>query len=474
MRNKIAIYTSIFGGKDTLREQIKFENVDYFCFTDNKDLKSDTFQIKYYPATSSDPVRSAKIFKMLPHIFLKDYEYTIWIDGNIILSPQFMELFKYLEQGDIALFKHPHRDCMYIEAAACVKRNKDNHYVIKTQVKQYHKEGYPGHNGLNTAGVIFRRNKSENVKKLNNAWWEEIQKFSRRDQLSFNYVLWKNKLNVVTIDLPYETGNRHFKIDKHIIGNSPDIPEARTEHQKMEDLIRTNELIRKEKLKKKVIYTAIFGKIDDLIEPEGDYSDFDFVCFTDRKNLVSKKYKIIRVNRFHKDPTLDARMYKLLPHIFLPQYEYSIWIDGRVIIKKKDLTPLLDYLGDANLAVFPHMHRDCIYEEAKACVYRGKDKPLAILNQITQYNKEKYPTKNGGVETGVLLRKHMQKDVIELQNHWWNELLKYSKRDQISFNYVAWKQKFKFKYIDGHVWDNKYFRVLEKHMADSRKLLSSQ
>jgi len=474
MKNKIAIYTSIFGNKDNLKEQIKFDNVDYYCFTDNKELKTNTFTIKYVPATSVDSVRSAKIFKILPHIFLKDYEYTIWIDGNIIITSRFLELLEYLKEGDMALYKHPDRDCVYQEAAACVKRNKDNHLTVKMQIKQYHKEGYPQHNGLNTAGVILRRNSSENVQKINMAWWEEIKNHSRRDQLSFNYVLWKNKLNIVTIDLPYEHGNLFFKILKHSFGNATYIPPQRTNAQMIEDETKANQLIINAGLKKKVIYTAIFGKIDDLIEPEGDYHDFDFICFTDRTNLKSKKYKIVNVKRFHKDPTLDARMYKLLPHIFLPQYEYSVWIDGRVVIKKRDLSPLLDYLNNANFAVFPHMHRNCIYEEAKACVYRGKDKPYAILNQITQYNKEKYPLNNGGVETGVLIRRHMQKDVIDLQNFWWNEILKYSKRDQISFNYSAWRKNFKFNYIDGHVWDNKFFVVLDKHVADARRLAPAQ
>jgi hypothetical protein len=32
---------------------------------------------------------------------------------------------------------------------------------------------------------------------------------------------------------------------------------------------------------------------------------------------------------------------------------------------------------------------------------------------------------------------------------WWDELSKKSKRDQLSFNYVAWKQQLQFRYVDG-------------------------
>ncbi len=472
--NKIAIYTAIFGDKDTLKEPIKFEGVDYYCFTDNKEVKSDIYQIKLYDPIFSDPTRSAKIFKILPNVFLPEYEYTIWIDGSIETKPGFIKLLDYLREGDIVMFKHSHRDCVYDEAAACVKRNKDNHLLIKQQIKYYYKEGYPKNNGLNMAGIIVRRNHSGDVVKFNEAWWEQIQKFSRRDQLSLNFVAWKNNINIITVPVD-EENNEFFLLAKHKKINRELVPDRDPKQVEIENS-RAKELIAGKHTRvlnnKKVIYTAIFGKIDELIEPEGEYRDFDFICFTDRSNFKSKRYKIIKVKRFFDDPALEARMYKILPHLFLPQYDFSIWIDGRVIIKKKDLSPLFKTIEKANLAVFPHMYRDCIYEEAKACIYRRKDNPIKIINQITNYAKEGYPINNGGVETGVLIRKHMQKDTIEFQNSWWKEIIKFSKRDQISFNYVAWKNNFKFNYIKGHVWDNKYFEVLPLHASDLRKKLT--
>ena len=40
---------------------------------------------------------------------------------------------------------------------------------------------------------------------------------------------------------------------------------------------------------------------------------------------------------------------------------------------------------------------------------------------------------------------------------WWNEVKYNSKRDQLSFNYVAWKQNLKFNYIDGDLRNNEFF-----------------
>jgi hypothetical protein len=41
---------------------------------------------------------------------------------------------------------------------------------------------------------------------------------------------------------------------------------------------------------------------------------------------------------------------------------------------------------------------------------------------------------------------------------WWTEIKYGSRRDQLSFNYVAWKNNLKFNYIEGDSRDNKYFK----------------
>ncbi len=47
-------------------------------------------------------------------------------------------------------------------------------------------------NGLTATGIIFRKNNDQQLIKVMEDWWEEIQNNSRRDQLSFCYVCWKN------------------------------------------------------------------------------------------------------------------------------------------------------------------------------------------------------------------------------------------------------------------------------------------
>ena len=51
-----------------------------------------------------------------------------------------------------------------------------------------------------------------------NKWYEEIEKYSYRDQLSFNYVLWKEKDKIKYISknyaLEYFNQNYHLKVLK--------------------------------------------------------------------------------------------------------------------------------------------------------------------------------------------------------------------------------------------------------------------
>ena len=57
----------------------------------------------------------------------------------------------------------------------------------------------------------------------------------------------------------------------------------------------------------------------------------------------------------------------------------------------------------------------------------------------------------------AILRRHNSEDVRRAMEYWWNELKNNSRRDQLSFNYSAWKNKLDFIYIEGDSRDNKYF-----------------
>lgn len=239
-----------------------------------------------------------------------------------------------------------------------------------------------------------------------------------------------------------------------------------------------------------VIYTAIFGGYDVLRKPKVAPKNCDFICFTDAKQEV-RGWQMREVKALHDDPTRNARMYKILPHRFLGGYEYSVWIDGNMLVKG-DVNELIDtYLKDTSVAAYNHQYarhrdrkespdsRDCIYQEAETLLGlakrgRVKDDPKLIKTQVERYRREGYPPKRGMLLSMVLLRRHNDLDVMRTMETWWAELKCGSKRDQLSFNYAVWKEKLNVAYIKDNVRNNKYFLLMphKHHMKTWEKFLS--
>ena len=193
---------------------------------------------------------------------------------------------------------------------------------------------------------------------------------------------------------------------------------------------------------RKVIYTALFGDYDDLIELQ-KFEGWDYVCFTDQKSLKSDVWKIVEISDDKNSPNILNRMYKWLPHRYLNDYEVSLYIDSNVEFFKNPDYFLDTYLNEHLLAI-PHHPTNCIYKESNGCVYLGKSKSKDTLNQMEAYFKDGFPENFGLSENCIIFRIHNNQKVIELMENVWNNLLTYNtKRDQLSFMYEIWKVGFK-------------------------------
>jgi hypothetical protein len=196
---KIILYTAVLGEYDTLPE-IPSSTADAYCFTDNKNVVSNSWKIiEHNDSYNSvdERVRLARRYKMLPHLYFPDADIWIWADASFTWTQDPANTISYLGSNDIATFKYPDiygfRDCIYQEAKACIKRGKDDTQTIIDQMEKYKRRGYKKHQGLVETTLLVRRN-TRQVRDFNNLWWHEIQNGSRRDQLSFNYVIWALKM----------------------------------------------------------------------------------------------------------------------------------------------------------------------------------------------------------------------------------------------------------------------------------------
>lgn len=188
---KRVIYTAIFGNYDTLRDPLFVDDsIDYICFTDNENYQSNIWDIQIVEREESTPRRDARKRKILSHEYINSTE-SVWIDGCILLKDNPFKYYKNVD-CDIILSKH-WRNCLYEEAERVVKINKADKEVVEKQIDRYVKDKYPRNNGLVDSTVIYRKI-TPKIIELENLWWEELSNYSKRDQLSFNYCLWKLKL----------------------------------------------------------------------------------------------------------------------------------------------------------------------------------------------------------------------------------------------------------------------------------------
>ena len=146
-------YTSITGDKDTPRSDIAvFSEYDRF----------------------REPVYNAKIYKILPHLFLET-DISIWMDGNIrlLISPE-EAVDRWLKDNDIALFRHYKSKNIDWELKWIkYKFNRRSEVYLEAlkQVEYYKRLGDPG--PLYMGGFIIRRH-NDKVARFNEAWWAEI------------------------------------------------------------------------------------------------------------------------------------------------------------------------------------------------------------------------------------------------------------------------------------------------------------
>lgn len=225
--------------------------------------------------------------------------------------------------------------------------------------------------------------------------------------------------------------------------------------------------LKKTYVPKTVIYTTVFGNYDRLHRPTHlthIQKQADLVCFTDSKDLFSRDFKIIRVNRKFKDPKKENRYYKLNPHLVFRDhpYLYNIYMDANCLIKANEIDGLLNRVLSNDLchiALLKHPYHSCVYKEAETCILLKKDEETVIRRQMENYRREGYPQDYGLAASTYLFRKFSQEN-IDFHRGWWKEIMKGSVMDQLAFNYTQWKLGFSpIQVLDWNWLENDWGRL---------------
>lgn len=207
-----------------------------------------------------------------------------------------------------------------------------------------------------------------------------------------------------------------------------------------------------------VVYTAIFGDYDVLIDPQVVESGVDYICFTDNETITSDVWETRNVTPMN-DPALSNRRIKILAHEYLEEYDLSVYIDGNIRILER-IKPLVeDYLSTTDFAVYKHPERTDVYEEAEACIEKNKAEEDPVREQLSHYRDLGFPDDRDLSENRILFRRHQNPEIKEVMWSWWREVSDRVSRDQLSLMFVLWKHDVEYNLIPHSVRDTPQFAI---------------
>jgi alkaline ceramidase TOD1/glycosyltransferase MUCI70-like protein len=196
----IAWITSIFGDIDEPKP-IPDQSVDF---------------VHYHFSEQSNPVflnghndrRKALFFKTQMHKIVHA-DYYIYTDGKIrVIHRDFIRsMMNQLHSNEFGILKHEKRRCIYKEVdhiENCIKHG--NEYMktrygaspIRKKVDEYRAKGFPPNNGLNDCKIFIVKN-TKKMNDLFDQWWNTCLTIDSFDQISIQYLAWKNRVRIVPI-----------------------------------------------------------------------------------------------------------------------------------------------------------------------------------------------------------------------------------------------------------------------------------
>ena len=126
-------------------------------------------------------------------------------------------------------------------------------------------------------------------------------------------------------------------------------------------------------MEKIAIYTCIIGGYDELQQPAVVEEGFDFICFVGPGERTAERVGVWEIRELTElpagGPRMASRWPKMHPHVLLPEYECSVWIDGNVALLDgtRYRAAHIKAAAGVKYSGVTHPDRDCTYSEARKC-----------------------------------------------------------------------------------------------------------
>lgn len=182
---KIAVVSANYREFDTYKPPVdQTVEHDTFLFTERN------FPLRHNALT---PRMQARLVKCFAWQMVPDYDYYLWHDSSVQLGNDAIRWFlKHMNNSDMALMKHPHRNTVKEEAEYLKTRvdNKDPYLTPRYENELIDEQMEVVDPDLELyATTVFMYKPTHDVKNILKEWWYHISRYHSIDQLSLPHCL---------------------------------------------------------------------------------------------------------------------------------------------------------------------------------------------------------------------------------------------------------------------------------------------
>ena len=212
---------------------------------------------------------------------------------------------------------------------------------------------------------------------------------------------------------------------------------------------------------KGVVYTCTFLSQIELQQPEYINMNWDYICFTSEQEKWGTKEGVWEYRKIPVEDITDLKMLlnmcMIKPHLLLPEYDFSIWVNPAYKIVGDLELFMLSYGRNVSCLAFPAYLNDDVYELMETGLH-GDDINISMRKKKMQYEKEGYPKHYGMISGNILIRNHRDEKMCMVMDTWWEEAMQCGRLWDFGFNYAAWKHDYDYAMCDVFVEMNDYFK----------------
>lgn len=190
------LYSAIFGDREPLNPDVfgPFRADRTVILSDRPRDVPPGVELVVDDPRGLDAARASRRPKLMPHAYFPEARWSIWIDNKSrLLKPPDAIVAALAAEDTAGFYAFPHfrQDCVYHEGQTVRENGLDHHRIILERMRTYRAEGMPAHFGLIEGHFIVRRHDDPAVAAFGEDWFDHVCRYSRRDQISFPYLVWK-------------------------------------------------------------------------------------------------------------------------------------------------------------------------------------------------------------------------------------------------------------------------------------------